>query len=60
VKYLLGIGELLVGRLIYYDALNMTFDEIKMRWNKFCPICGEVPKITSIQEEIYGDSCRIW
>ena len=60
VKYLLGIGELLVGRLIYYDALNMTFDEIKMRWNKNCPICGEVPKITSIQEEIYGDSCRIW
>lgn len=60
VKYLLGIGELLVGRLIYYDALNMTFDEIKMRWNKNCPICGEEPRITSIQEEIYGDSCRIW
>lgn len=60
VKYLLGIGDLLKGRLIYYDALNMTFDEIKMRWNKHCPVCGEEPKITSIQEEIYGESCRIW
>jgi len=60
VKYLLGIGELLVGRLVYYDALNMSFDEIKMRWNKECPVCGEKPKITSIQEEIYAESCRIW
>lgn len=60
VKYLLGIGELLVGRLIYYDALNMSFDEIKMRWNEECPVCGEKPKITSIQEEIYAESCRIW
>ncbi len=60
VKYLLGIGELLVGRLIYYDALNMSFDEIKIRKNRNCPVCGEEPKITSIQEDIYGESCRIW
>jgi adenylyltransferase/sulfurtransferase len=60
VKYLIGIGELLVGRLVYYDALNMSFDEIKMRWNKECPVYGEKPKITSIQEEIYAESCRIW
>lgn len=60
VKYLLGIGDLLVGRLIYYDALNMSFDEIKTRRNKSCPVCGEEPEITSIQEEIYGESCRIW
>lgn len=60
VKYLLGIGDLLTGRLIYYDALNMTFDEMKIRKNKNCPVCGEQPKITSIREEVYGDSCRIW
>ena len=60
VKYLLSIGELLVGRLIYYDALSMTFDELPIHWNKQCPICGEEPKIASIQEEIYGESCRIW
>lgn len=60
IKYLLSLGELLVGRLIYYDALNMTFDEIKVRWNRDCPACGENPKIESIREEIYGESCRIW
>jgi len=60
IKYLLGIGELLVGRLLYYDALNMTFDEIKIRKNRQCPVCGENPKINSIEEETYGESCRIW
>jgi molybdopterin/thiamine biosynthesis adenylyltransferase len=60
MKYLLDIGELLVGRLIYYDALHMTFDEIKIRKNPQCPVCGEEPKINSIQAELYSESCRIW
>ena len=60
IKYLLDMGDLLVGRMIYYDALHMTFDEIKIRKNPKCPVCGEEPKITSIQEELYGESCRIW
>lgn len=60
VKYLLDIGDLLIGRMIYYDALHMTFDEIKIRKNPLCPVCGDDPKIDSIHEEIYGDSCRIW
>lgn len=60
VKYLLGIGELLVGRMIYYDALHMTFDEINIHRNPKCPVCGDEPKIDSIKEELYGESCRIW
>jgi adenylyltransferase/sulfurtransferase len=60
VKYLLGIGDLLKGRLIFYDALNMSFEEINIRKNPQCPVCGEEPRITSIDEEIYGESCRIW
>jgi len=60
VKYLLDIGDLLVGRMIYYDALHMTFDEIKIRKNPQCPVCGDNPKIDSIHEELYGESCRIW
>ncbi len=59
VKYLLGIGDLLLGRMIYYDALNMTFDEIKIRRNPHCPVCGDEPKIDRIQEELYSESCRI-
>ena len=59
IKYLLGIGELLLGRMIYYDALYMTFDEIKIRKNPQCPVCGAEPKIDSIQEEVYDGACRI-
>jgi adenylyltransferase/sulfurtransferase len=59
IKYLLGIGELLLGRMIYYDALYMTFDEIRIRKNPQCPVCGEEPKIDQIQEEVYDGACRI-
>ncbi|MCK5217292.1 MAG: ThiF family adenylyltransferase, partial [Methanosarcinales archaeon] len=41
VKYLLGIGELLVGRMLYYDSLYMTFDEINIQKNPKCPVCGK-------------------
>ncbi|MEZ5354450.1 MAG: molybdopterin-synthase adenylyltransferase MoeB [Bryobacteraceae bacterium] len=41
VKLLIGQGELLVGRLMLYDALNMRFRELKLRRNPECPICGD-------------------
>jgi adenylyltransferase/sulfurtransferase len=40
VKLILGKGDLLVGRLVLYDALGMTFRELKLRKNPDCPICG--------------------
>lgn len=41
LKYLAGIGELLVGRLLTYDALVMEFREVRVRKNPGCPVCGE-------------------
>jgi adenylyltransferase/sulfurtransferase len=41
VKLLLGQGEPLVGRLLLYDALEMSFRELKLRKDPACPICGE-------------------
>jgi len=41
VKLLLGIGEPLVGRLLIYDALDMSFQELKLRRDPACPACGE-------------------
>jgi adenylyltransferase/sulfurtransferase len=41
VKLILGQGELLVGRLMLYDALNMRFRELKLRRNPDCPMCGD-------------------
>jgi molybdopterin/thiamine biosynthesis adenylyltransferase len=40
IKVLLGIGETLSGRLLIYDALAMTFTELKVRRDPECPACG--------------------
>ncbi len=47
VKLLLGKGEPLVGRLLQYDSMGMTFRTFKLRRNKACPACGENPTIKS-------------
>ncbi|MGZ4338295.1 MAG: molybdopterin-synthase adenylyltransferase MoeB [Gaiellaceae bacterium] len=46
LKLALGIGEPLVGRLLLFDALAATFDEVKLRRDPACPVCGESPTIT--------------
>jgi len=48
VKLLLGKGRPLVGRLLLYDALDMSFREMKVRKNPKCPICGPNPTITEL------------
>jgi sulfur-carrier protein adenylyltransferase/sulfurtransferase len=40
IKILLGIGDTLAGRLLVYDALGMTFTELKVRRDPDCPACG--------------------
>ncbi len=46
LKLLLGIGDPLVGRLLLFDALAMTFTEVALRRDPDCPVCGEHPTIT--------------
>src|SRR5438309_1543403 len=48
VKLILGKGSPLVGRLLQYDALQMSFQEFKVRRNPKCPICGDSPSITTL------------
>jgi len=40
LKLILGIGEPLVGRLLMFDALSMTFMELRLRRDPECPVCG--------------------
>ena len=40
IKILLGIGDTLSGRLLVYDALGMTFTELKVRRDPNCPACS--------------------
>jgi len=48
VKLLVGIGRTLVGRLLVYDALQMTFRELKLKKDPSCPVCGTNPTITKL------------
>ena len=52
VKFLLGKGELLAGRLLTYNALLMKFREIPIDRNPDCPVCGERPTITELRDEV--------
>jgi sulfur-carrier protein adenylyltransferase/sulfurtransferase len=57
VKLILGIGEPLIGRLLLYDALGMSFREMKLRKDPNCPVCGENPTVTELID--YQEFCGI-
>jgi adenylyltransferase/sulfurtransferase len=57
VKLILGQGEPLVGRLLLYDALRMSFQEFKVRRNPKCPLCGDKPTITALID--YDQFCGV-
>jgi sulfur-carrier protein adenylyltransferase/sulfurtransferase len=52
LKIVLGVGEPLVGRLLLYDALAMTFEELKLRRDPKCPLCGQNPTIRELQDYV--------
>ncbi len=57
IKLILGIGEPLIGRLMLYDALGMSFREMKLRKDPNCPVCGENPTVTELID--YQEFCGI-
>jgi molybdopterin/thiamine biosynthesis adenylyltransferase/rhodanese-related sulfurtransferase len=48
IKVLLEIGEPLIGELMLYDALAMSFDRVKLRKNPDCKVCSEDPEVTEL------------
>jgi sulfur-carrier protein adenylyltransferase/sulfurtransferase len=57
VKLLLGKGSPLIGRLLLYDALQMSFREFKVRRNANCPVCGDHPTVTKLID--YEQFCSV-
>jgi molybdopterin/thiamine biosynthesis adenylyltransferase/rhodanese-related sulfurtransferase len=55
IKLILGIGEPLIGKLLLYNALDMSFDFVKLRKNPNCKVCGENPEITELID--YEEFC---
>ena len=48
IKLITGIGEPLIGQLMIYDALEMSYRKIKVRKDPKCPLCSEKPTQTAL------------
>jgi sulfur-carrier protein adenylyltransferase/sulfurtransferase len=48
IDLILGKGRPLVGRLLLFDALDMTFKELKLRKNPECSVCGPNPTVKEL------------
>ena len=54
IKAILGQGDLLMGRLLTYDALAMTFRQFKVRRDPKCAVCGDAPTIKSPSDLVWS------
>ena len=55
IKLITGIGEPLAGRLMIYDALEMSYRTVQIRKDPECPVCGKEPTITELID--YEEFC---
>jgi molybdopterin/thiamine biosynthesis adenylyltransferase/rhodanese-related sulfurtransferase len=57
LKVLLGIGEPLIGKLLLYNALDMSFDFVKLKKNPNCRVCGPNADIKELID--YEEFCGV-
>ncbi|MBN4081392.1 molybdopterin-synthase adenylyltransferase MoeB [Caldithrix abyssi] len=57
IKIITGIGKTLKGRFLLYDALDLDFQEVSLRRNPACPVCGDHPTVTELID--YDQFCGI-
>jgi adenylyltransferase/sulfurtransferase len=57
LKLILGIGETLSGRLLLFNALDMSFDFVTLRKNPNCKICSPNPEVTELID--YEEFCGV-
>jgi adenylyltransferase/sulfurtransferase len=48
IKWIIGAGNSLIGRLLLFDALRLRFRELELRKDPACPICGTNPTIREL------------
>lgn len=48
IKLIIGIGTPLIGRLMMFDALDMSMRELQIDKNPHCPICSAAPTIDGL------------
>lgn len=57
LKFILGIGDLLAGKLLVFNALESNFRQVKVPKDARCPVCGESPTITRLID--YEEFCSL-
>jgi sulfur-carrier protein adenylyltransferase/sulfurtransferase len=57
IKMLLGIGSSLVGKLMLYNALDMSFDFVNLKKNPKCRVCGPNADIKELID--YEEFCGV-
>ncbi len=57
LKYILGVGDLLSGKLLVFNALDSSFRQVKVPRDPKCPICGENPTVTRLID--YEEFCSL-
>lgn len=59
LRFLRGEAPAFVGRLVRYEALAMEARTVSFRRNRDCAVCGDQPRITTLQAANYGEEeCR--
>lgn len=56
IKFIIGKGELLKGRLLKFDSMKTKFSVIHFEKNPDCPVCSDNPLITELQE--FNENCN--
>lgn len=57
LKSILGIGDLLAGKLLIFNALDSSFRQVKVPQDPKCPVCGENPTVTKLID--YEEFCSL-
>src|SRR2546425_3328218 len=57
IKIILGAPDIMVNRLLLFDAWRMRFRELKLRKNPDCPVCGDNPTIKELID--YEEFCGV-
>ncbi|RME65162.1 MAG: molybdopterin-synthase adenylyltransferase MoeB [Nitrospirae bacterium] len=58
IKLIIGKGEVMKNQLLIYNALNCSFRKVKVPRRPDCPVCGENPTITELQD-YEADYCQM-
>ena len=57
MKLMLGKGDPLNGRLLVFNAIEMTFNELRFRKSPDCPVCGQNPTVRKLID--YEEFCGV-